>query len=189
MSWTLGFVLLVATGASLLAAPAELRSGPQVGERTLPFTSNAVTGPDRGKQHCYICEMKDETAVLVFARRMDDPTSRLIRGVRDQVKAAPKGKAFGWFVFLGTDEAAAAELALERQAYDFARQNGCTNLPITAMGDPQGPPGYLINREADTTVIVFRSGKVLANRSFRTRDWNNRAADGLLKELPAYLGK
>jgi hypothetical protein len=68
--WFLAACALLA--APVLAAPAPLRSGPQVGERPLPFTSNAVTGLYRGKQHCYVCELKDTPAVLVFARRMDD---------------------------------------------------------------------------------------------------------------------
>ncbi|HTE17850.1 MAG TPA: hypothetical protein VK689_05655 [Armatimonadota bacterium] len=182
--WVLvGCILL---SAPVLAAPVALRSGPQVGERPLPFTSNAVTGPYRGKQHCYVCELKDTPAVLVFARRMDDGSARLLRELRDAVRDHRKEKLFAWVVFLG-GENTPSETALERQAYDFVRENNATSLPVCALGDPQGPPGYFIAPEADATVIMFRNGKVVSNRAYRAKDWGSRAAANALKDLPKLL--
>lgn len=176
--------LLLAGG--VLAAP-QVKSGPQAGERTLPFTSNMVSGPHRGKQYCYVCELKDEPAVLVFARKMDEPTARLMRNLADSVREHAREKLFVWFVFLGPEDTA-AETALERQAYEFARKNGAASMPVSALGEPLGPPGYLISPEADTTVLLFKSGKVRVNRAFRAKEWNAKAADGVLKDLPALLG-
>jgi hypothetical protein len=177
--------------ALLLLAPAALaggllRSGPQVGERPLPFTSNIVSGPHRGKQFCYVCELKDEPAVLVFARRTDENTARLMRSLRDAVREHQAKKLFAWFVFLGPEDTV-AEAALEKQAYEFARRNGTTTMPVSALGEPLGPPGYLISPEADVTVLLFRSGKVRANRAYRQKDWNSRAVDQVLKEIPALV--
>ena len=166
-----------------LAAAPSLRSGPQPGERPLPFTSNLVTGPYRGKQHCYVCELKDEPAVLVFARRTDEPTGRLLRGLRDAVRERRSEKLFAWMVFLGAADTA-SETELERRAYEFAQANTATALPISALGEPLGPPGYRIAPEAAVTVLAFRSGKVLYNRAFRAQDWTPRAAEGVLKDLP-----
>lgn len=184
---SLGLALL-AGGALVLgvrsgsAAPDTLKSGPQVGGRPLPFTSNMVTGPQRGKQYCYVCELKDEPAVLVFARRSDEATARLLRGLRDAVQAQRQQKLFAWMVFLGKEDTG-AETALEREAYEFARQNGATSIPISVLGDPQGPPGYVIAPEADVTVIAFQKGKVLANRAYRSKEWNAKAADAAVKEV------
>ncbi|HEU4754436.1 MAG TPA: hypothetical protein VFU47_15110 [Armatimonadota bacterium] len=180
---------LMAAGLAVAAGPvlgAVLKSGPQVGQRPLPFTSNFVTGQQRGKQYCYVCELKDEPAVLVFARKTDEPTARLLRGVRDAVRDNAGQKLFGWFVFLG-QPGTANETALERAAYQFARQNGATSLPISALGDPAGPPGYEIDPDAELTLVFFRSKKVLANRSYRAKEWNARAADALVRELPKLL--
>jgi hypothetical protein len=177
---SLGLVLPVA------AATAALRSGPQVGERPLPFTSNLVTGPYRGRQHCYVCELKDEPAVLVFARHPDDATARLLRELRDAVRTHEKTKLFGWLVFLSGSDTR-SEHDFERQAYDFARKNGATTLPVSVLGDPVGPPGYLIAPEAEVTVIVFRKGKVLYNRSYTAREWGPRAAGSALRELPKLI--
>jgi hypothetical protein len=172
----------------LLAGPvsAEVKSGPQPGERPLPFTSNAVTGSYRGQQHCYICELKDEPAVLVFSRRTDDNVARLLRGVRDAVRANQAAKLFGWFVFLG-ESGTAAETELEARAFRFAQENQGQTLAISALGDPQGPPGYRIAPEAEVTVILFRSGKVIANRSYTAREWGRGAAESALKDLPKLL--
>lgn len=181
-------VALAVCAGTALGAPQAVRSGPQVGERPLPFTSNVVTGPNRGKQHCYICELKDEPAVLVFARRPDAATARLLRELREAVREHENEKLFGWLVFLG-EEGAAPEADLERRAYELARQHGVTSLPITALGDPAGPPGYQIAPEAEVTVLVFRSGKVLYNRAYRAREWNVGAAGAALKELPRWIGR
>ncbi len=181
-----GLTTLLASTPLGYAAPAPLQSGPQVGARPLPFTSNIVTGPHRGKQHCYICALKDEPAILVFARRTDEATARLLRDVRDAVRTHEQEKLFAWFVFLGPKDTA-SQTALEKQAYDFARQNGAAALPISALGDPQGPPGYVIAPDADVTILVFRSGKVLQNRAYRTKEWNSKAAGNALKDLPRLI--
>lgn len=173
----------ITAGAAAVAAP--LKSGPQPGARPLPFTSNMVTGSHRGQQHCYVCEITDEPAVLVFARATDEPTARLMRGLRDAVRKHEKLKLFGWMVFLAADPS--SESAVERQAYEFARANGATNLPVSVLGDPQGPPGYLIAPEAHVTVIVFQGGKVLHNRAYSKKEWSNRSAGTALNELPKLL--
>ncbi len=195
--------LLALSGWALAGMPtatafaADLKSGPQLGERPLPFTSNLVTGPHSGKQHCYVCEMKDELAVLVFARKMDEPTARLLTDLRDAVRenqrelAQAGGKAgaasvpvklFGWFVFLGEDSTA-SETALENQARQFAKANQATAIPISVLGDPVGPPGYQIAADAAVTVIIFRNGKTLYNRAYTPKEWTRGAADKALKEL------
>jgi hypothetical protein len=167
-------------------AATALRSGPQLGERPLPFTSNLVTGAYRGKQHCYVCELKDEPAVLVFARHPDDATARLLRDLREAVRVHEKSKLFGWMVFLSGSETQ-AQHDFERQAYEFAKKNGVSTLPVSVLGDPAGPPGYLIAPEAEVTVIVFRKGKVLYNRAYSAKEWGNRSAGAALKELPKLI--
>jgi hypothetical protein len=168
------------------AGAADVRSGPQPGDRTLPFTSTMVTGPQRGKQYCYVCELKDEPAVLVFARRPDDATGRLLRDLAEAIQEHQKEKLFAWMVFLAEPDTA-AQTGMERRAYDLARANSATGVPISVLGDPQGPPGYLIAPDAEVTVLFFRSGKVVANRAFRAREWSARAASSALKELPKLL--
>ena len=180
-------VAALAMGAtSVVAATGELKSGPQVGDKALPFTSNQVTGENRGRQYCYICEMGDRPAVLVFARHIDEPTGRLLRDLRDSMRANRQQKLFGWMVFLG-GESTDSETALEGQAYEFARKNGALSVALSALGDPAGPPGYRVAPEAEVTVLALRGGKVLYNRAYRAKEWSPRTAESALKELPRAL--
>jgi hypothetical protein len=173
---------------------AVLKSGPQPGQRPLPFTSNAITGEHRGQQHCYICGLKDEPAVLIFARKQDPPTARLLRDLRDAIREHSDKKLFGWLVFLAspdpsTDNGARAsgESAVEQSALEFARRNNATTLPLTVLDDPQGPPGYRIAPDAAVTILFFRSGKIVANRAYRDREWTLDAAGGALRDLRVLL--
>jgi hypothetical protein len=179
---------LVFTLALLLAAPlaAGPTSGPQPGERPLPFTSNMVTGPHRGRQYCYVCELKEEPSILIFARAFDAPTGQLLEEVRDAVRRHREQKLFGWVVFLG-ERGSQAEADLEHQARAFAQQHRATTVPVAALGDPEGPPGYLIAPEAAVTVVLFRHGAVVANRAFTRQQWTPRAARQALRDLPALL--
>jgi len=185
--WLASLALTALLTAGAGAAPAvALRSGPQVGERPLPFTSNIVTGPYRGQQHCYICGLKEEPAVLVFARRTDENTGRLLRTVRDAVREHQSQKLFAWFVFLA-EPSTAAQTEMESAAYRFAAENTASALPISVLGEPQGPPGYRIAPDAEVTVVLFRSGKVISNRAYRAKEWTSKAAEGALKDLPRLL--
>ena len=111
-----------------------------------------------------------------------------MRSIQSAVQANDKDKLFAWFVFLGT-HGASAETKLGDAAYEFARANNASGLPVSVLDDPQGPPGYLISSDAEVTVLMFRKRKVIANRSYRAADWDNRAADAVIKELPALFGR
>src|SRR5947208_15186464 len=113
-----GFILLMCPAR----AGEPLRSGLQPGDRPLPFTSNMLTGPYRGQQHCYVCEFKDEPVVLVFARHTTPATGRLMRHLEAATRAHRKEKLCGWVCFLG-DSGVGAETRLEAAAYDFAKAN------------------------------------------------------------------
>jgi hypothetical protein len=177
ISWVLMLVAASAGG---------LKSGPQVGEKPLPFTSNFVTGPQRGQQYCYVCQLKDEPALLAFSRGTDGASERLLKQIRDAVRQYRDRKLFGWMVLLGPT-GTAAETALERAAYSMAEHASSTEVPVAALGDPAGPPGYRIAPEAHVTLLIFRSGKVLYNRAYTAKEWTPRAADEALKVLPSLL--
>lgn len=176
---------LLAVGVAC-AAPASLRSGPQVGGRPLPFTSNLVSGPHRGEQHCYICDLKDEPAILVFARNRTPATAKLLQDLRDAVRQHRDVKLFAWTVFVGVP-AGSTEGAVEQDTWRFVRENEATALPVSVLGDIQGPPGYLIAPDAEVTVIGFRNNKVIFNEAYRAKEWSGKAADHALKHLPELL--
>lgn len=169
------------------AAPGPvLRSGPQAGSQVLPFTSTMVTGANRGRQHCYVCELSDEPAVLVFARGTTDATRELMARLTAAVAREKEKRLFGWFVFL-TEKDAGKELQREREIFEFVKRSGCASLPVSVLGDPAGPPGFKIDPEAEVTILQFRRRRVLSNQAYRASEWNLRKAEEALAGLPALL--
>ncbi len=43
-------------------------SGVPVGKRPGPYSFLVATGPERGKQHCFICEQETKPAAVVLSR-------------------------------------------------------------------------------------------------------------------------
>jgi hypothetical protein len=180
-------VVVVLLCGLALPALAQLKSGPDVGKYVLPFTSNIVTGPYRGKQHCFVCEAKvNQYAVVGFARGTQGGTARLLQQFKQQYRQDTKRKLLSWFVFLGPRDTV-SQLSLERRVDSFARANALTQLNLSALGDPQGPPGYRIAPDAEFTVVVFRNGKVLLNRAFKAGEWNEKTAETAMKDINATI--
>ena len=124
--------------------------------------------------------------MLVFARSANGPTGVLLRSLRDAVRARGPDKLFGWLVLLGQAAHPGRE-SLEQESYRFAVENQATFIPVSAMGNPKGPPGYRLSPQAETTILLFRGGKVLANAAYAGREWTRKAAaealPGLLRAL------
>ncbi|HEY3999996.1 MAG TPA: hypothetical protein VGO93_14065, partial [Candidatus Xenobia bacterium] len=137
----LPIALLLATAVALgNVLPSPIHTGGALE----PFTSNVVTGSFRGQQHCFVCSLVlNHPAVVLFSRQMDAPTTRLVRHLDGFLHDHVKDNLICWTVFLGAT-GSDAEAALEDRAYDFATRNQIDFLPITVLGDPQGPPGYRI---------------------------------------------
>ena len=164
-------------------------SGRNAGEDVLPFTSNVVTGPFRGIQHCFVCDARvDQPCIVAFFRQPDKTTASFARAFRPVLLQSSE-PPLAWFVFLG-DSGAAAESELEDQVDLFASRFGLTLFNMTALGDPLGPPGYRIAPDAAVTVLVCRRFEVRFNRSWSPAAWTDKAATaagaevvGLLREV------
>lgn len=178
---------MMAFGLALLAA-ASLTTGAwaaahlrvKAGMDILPFTSNVVTGPYRGQQHCFVCDMEaNQPAILVFSRTMDAPMIRLMDRLRAAAEKYHRAKLFPWVVFIG-NRGTASEIDLENKAEAFARMHAVNAITVTALGDPSGPPGYLISPDADVCVLTFKHGRVFSSRVYDAAHWNMAAADHAL---------
>jgi hypothetical protein len=66
----------VALGAD---EPRPGESGLRPGEFANPFSVTAVTGPYRGKTLCYRCKLGDSPVVCIFARRITEPLTSLLK--------------------------------------------------------------------------------------------------------------
>ena len=122
----------------------------------------------------------------MFARSRSAATGRLLQRLRAAIASHTREKLFAWAVFLGP-EGTEAEVGLEGTVFDWARTHGVEAVPLCVLGDPEGPPGYALAPEAETTVLMFRRRRLLFHHAYRAGEWTPAAADAALKELPLLL--
>ncbi|HEY3997553.1 MAG TPA: hypothetical protein VGO93_01725 [Candidatus Xenobia bacterium] len=185
MHYRVALVTLLLTAASVLAnvLPSPIHTGGEL----QPFTSNVVTGTFRGQQHCYVCSLVlNHPAVVVFSRQIDGPTTRLVQHLDGFLHEHMKDNLVCWTVFLGA-AGSDAEVALEDRAYAFATGNHLDVLPITVLGDPQGPPGYRIPASVHVLALITHGRRILQSCSFDKAHWNNAAADTITADIHRVL--
>src|SRR4030088_1755207 len=98
------FVLLASYG--LTAADEPCKSGLQPAQRPGPYSSLVAVGPQRGQQHCFICEAADRPVVIVFARNLSDPLGKLVHRIDKAVAEHKAADMRGWVTFLAEDQTA-----------------------------------------------------------------------------------
>lgn len=174
----LSFALAAALVAPLAAAEPPA-SGVPVGKRPGPYSFLVATGPERGKQTCYICEQHEANrpGVVVFARGTSDPLAKLLAQLDAAALARKDAGCKVWMTLLA-DSADLDELA------KWAQKHGL-KLPVGAFEDADGPPAYKLHKDADVTVILFAKQKATATFAFRAGELTDAAAAGVLKAVPA----
>jgi len=157
-------------------------SGVPVGKRPGPYSFLVATGPERGKQHCFICEQEAKPAAVVFARTLTPALGKLLSTLEADV---PKRKDSGYKVWMTqvVDKADLDGLA------KWSQKQGLKSVPVGAFEDADGPPAYKLNRDADVTVLLFVNEKVVANFAFRPDELTEDAIKGVLKRLPELFEK
>lgn len=172
-------------GAGPYAAAADpCKSGLQSGQRPGPYSAVVVTGPQRGKPHCYICENGDRPAVVVFARNLSDPLGKLVARLDKAVTDHKAAELNAWTTFLADDQA-----SLDTKVLQWAKQHAIRGVPTAVFEDAGGPPSYRLNREADVTVLLFVKQKVVANFAFRSGELTDDKITEVLKALPQIVGE
>lgn len=154
-------MLAALVAAALAPAPAALpASGVPVGARPGPYSFLVATGPERGKQQCFVCAQDKKPTAVVFTRRLTPAAGRLFARL-DAVAAAKADVGLKvWLTHLA-DTADLDEVAA------WARSHAVKVSPAGVYEDRDGPPAYRIAPAADVTVIVFTDRKVTASFTFR----------------------
>ena len=115
---------------------------------------------------------------MIFAREISDPLTSLVKKV-DEANA--KNKSMGSFVvFLSDDESLSGKLK------SMAEKQGLKNTALT-IENPAGPRGYDIAKDADVTVVLYRSKNVKANHAFKKGAFKAGDVEKVLGELPKIL--
>ncbi len=173
------FALVAVAG---LAIGAELKSGPQAGDKLPgPFHPLNCTGESAGKKNCLVCQHGDSPVALVFARTADCPQTAKLMKKLDEATAANKAAEMGSFVvFLSDDDKMPEKLKA------MAEKAGIKEMTV-AVDNPTGPAKYNVDKDADLTVIIYNDRTVKGNWSFKKGEITDANIETICKDLSKIL--
>lgn len=176
------FALLTLSVFLIDSADAPLRSGPQPKQRPGPYSSLVSVGPQRGTQHCYICEAADRPTIIVFARTLNEPLGKLALQLDRAVQKHKDIELRSWVTILADDQP-----ALDPKVVAWAKEHALSQLPVGVFEDVQGPPSYLLHKDAEVTVLLAIGQKVAANFAYRAGELNDREVERIVQAMPMIL--
>ncbi|MCS7046761.1 MAG: hypothetical protein NZO58_10425 [Gemmataceae bacterium] len=169
----------------LLAAlvPADVSSGPPVGEKIGDFRVLGVTGPQANKEFQPIAEGKGKVTMLLFVQKITRPALQLLRPIDDY--AAQQEKLNAHIVWLTGDKGNKDET---KAFLEQARNSLNLQVPVSiCLEGDAGPAAYGLNDRAAITILVAKDGKVVAN--FAYADPNATVAKEVIGGIAKALGK
>jgi hypothetical protein len=168
-------VVLVAGGFALAA---EIKSGPQAGEKVPgPFHPLNVNGSGAGKKECLFCKHGDNPVAMVFARTADcEGTAKLVKALEKATADNAKAEMGSFVVFLTDDDK--AEKSLAKMSEDAKLKN-----VVLAIDNPAGPKGYDVSKDADLTVVLYTERKVKVNYSFAKGKITDKDIDAIVADV------
>ena len=171
------FAVVLILGA---ASAAEPKSGPQVGDKVVPFHPLNCTGDHAGEKYCLICQNGPNPVVMIFARQISPELTRLIKRI-DEATDKNKERSMGSFVVLLNDSE-----ALEKELKELAKKESIQHCILT-IDNPDGPGGYSIARDAEVTVVLYSMQTVKANHAFKKGELNDRSIEAIVADLAKIL--
>jgi hypothetical protein len=158
----------------LLSAADPLASGVPVGKRPGPYSFLVATGPERGRQTCFICDQAAKPACVVFARTLTPELGALLAGL--DAEAGRRTDGFkAWLTVLGDTD-------LDKLA-KWAHEQGLKRVAVGGFARPAGPPAYALHPDAAVTALVFANERVTANVA--AREWTAADTAAVLKAAAA----
>lgn len=180
----LGFIPLVVVGFFVNAAvAADVKSGPQVGEKAPgPLHPLNCTGDHEGEKYCLYCKYGDNPVAAIFARQVSPEVIRLIKKI-DQATGKNNKRSIGSYaVFLSETETLAKALK------EMAKKEGIQHC-VLALDDPEGPRGYNIAPEAEVTVVLYAKSTIKANHAFKKGELNDKGVEAIVADLTKILSE
>ena len=172
-------VVVLVFGAGAVHGDDPCKSGPQPNQRPGPYAALVSVGPQRGTQHCYICEAADRPIMIVFARTLSDPLGKLVHRMDKLTNDHKAAELRSWVTFLAEDQT-----AFDPQVVPWGQKHATGKVPLAVFEDVVGPPTYLLHREADVTVLLSVKQKVVANFAYRKGELNDAAIEQIVKTVP-----
>jgi hypothetical protein len=163
-----------------VASAADLKSGPQVGEKVFPFHPLNCTGDHAGEKYCLICQNGSNPVAMIFARQLTPEVTTLIKRI-DQATGKYKGRSMGSFTVLLSDAD-----DLEKELKELAKKEKIQHCVLT-IDDPEGPRDYNIAPEAEVTVVLYSKQTVKANHAFKHGELNGKGIEAIIADLVKIL--
>ena len=178
----------VAALLPLLSAPQaraqeedKVYSGPQKGERLLPFKVRGIYDPDDGKELDFIERAKGQPLLLIFVHKLTRPAFGLVRMLTGYAKTRGKDGLHAAIVWLA-DDRSEAERYLKK-----ARASLAIEVPVgISLDGAEGPGAYGLNRKVTLTIIVSKENRVTAN--FALVQPSDTDAPRILEEIVRLVG-
>jgi hypothetical protein len=180
-------------GAALLAATVAIADEPscglQPGDSVGAFTVEKVAGNPNddvpiGKSLCYRCKLGARPVVMVFARKADDNLAALVKELDAEVPEHSDKKLASFVNIIGSDNADDLKSAAEK----FGKQHNPQHVAIVVPEDTQnGPKEFGICPTAETTVVIYRGGKVAASHAFAAGKLDSAAIDKVIADTDEIL--
>jgi hypothetical protein len=133
-------------------------SGPQPGEKLVPFVATGVLGKDADQKLDVVTETDTRPCVLIFVHERSRPAFGLSSMVMRLVQDRGADKVTGNLIFLSEDPTETAEWMNRIPEY-FPKK---IRLGISADGR-EGPGAYGLNRNVALTVLIAKDNVVSAN--------------------------
>ena len=120
---------------------------------------------------------------MIFARKIDDTLASLVKSF-EQVATDNEDKDFTVIVALIGGEAE----ALQSTAADFASTHGITKaILVVPKEQPNGPKGYGIPSDAETSVFLYKGKKVQVAHVMAAGKLDKKSADAIVADAEKIL--
>jgi hypothetical protein len=119
--------------------------------------------------------------VCVFARKTSEPLTSLVKQIDKKIAENGSLKSF---VVLMTEKAGTVKEDLTK----LAKEASVKNIPLTMMGEKDGPPNYEISSDADVTVMMWKQGAVKVNLGYKG-ELTEKDIEKIVSDIPKLLGK
>jgi hypothetical protein len=119
--------------------------------------------------------------VCVFARKTSEPLASLVKQIDEKVG---ESKALKSFVVIMTKDGDTTRGALKKLAGDASVKH----IPMTMIGEKDGPPDYEISSDADTTVIMWKNHEVKFTHGYKG-ELSDKDVSTIVSDIPKLLGK
>ena len=113
---------------------------------------------------------------MIFARETSPALGTLIRKI-DAVTEKNKGHEMGSFVVFLSDKE-----GLDKELKGIAHEAGLKKI-VLAIDNPAGPQKYKVAKDADVTVVLYKSRVVKANYAFKKGEMTDKDVDTILGDV------